>query len=380
MGPLAGIKVVEIASLAPAPFGATILADMGAEIILVDRPGGGRGQSASIQGNPGKRGRRALTLDLKKTEGVETVKKLCADADVFVEGFRPGVTEKLGIGPADLEDINPRLVYARMTGWGQTGRLASTAGHDIDYIAMSGILSMLGPAEQKPYSPLNLVGDFGGGGMLMALGICAALYEREQSGKGQVLDVAMVDGAAQLSNFVYGMRSAGAWNEPRGHNLLDGGAHFYSTYECADDGYMAVGAIEPQFYAALLNGLGMDPDSMPEQHDRAQWPAMHEKFAAAFKSQPRAHWEGVFDGTDACTSPILTPEEAYVHPANAERGVFFEREGINQAMPAPRFSRTPSEKPKPAPAAQDSDTEAILTEAGLDADQISTLRSSGALG
>ena len=306
--------------------------------------------------------------------------KLCDEADVFVEGFRPGVTERLGLGPEDLAARNPRIVYARMTGWGQEGPLANTAGHDIDYIAMSGILSMIGRPDTKPHSPLNLVGDFGGGGMLMALGILAALYEREQSGKGQVVDAAMVDGAAQLSNFIYGMRGAGQWNEPRGHNLLDGGAPFYDTYECSDGGYVAVGAIEPQFYAELLKGLQIDPADLPGQLDRSQWDATKKRFTDAFAAQPRDHWEKVFDGTDACVSPVLTPEEAFVHPANTERGVFFEMGGITQPSPAPRFSRTPSGQPKPGPAGQGADNDAVLADLGLSEAEIESLRKNGALG
>ncbi len=380
MGPLSGVKVIEIASLAPAPFGATILADLGADVTLIDRPGGSRSASGTPKGSPVRRGRKSITLDLKKPEAIDVLLKLCDEADVFVEGFRPGVTERLGLGPEDLAARNPRIVYARMTGWGQEGPLAQTAGHDIDYIAMSGILSMLGRAGEKPYPPLNLVGDFGGGGMLMAFGIVAALFEREKSGKGQVVDAAMVDGAAQLSNFVFGLRGAGQWNEPRGENLLDTGAPFYDTYECADGGYVAVGAIEPQFYAELLNGLQLDPASLPGQLDRSQWATMKKTFTEAFLAQPRSHWEQVFEGTDACVSPILTPEEAFVHPANTERGVFFEMDGITQPAPAPRFSRTPAGQPKPGPAAQGVDTDAVLSGIGLSADEIETLRKAGALG
>ncbi|PRZ42450.1 alpha-methylacyl-CoA racemase [Antricoccus suffuscus] len=380
MGPLSGVKIIEIASLAPAPFGTTILADLGAEVTLIDRPGGTKSSAGTPKGSPARRGRKSITLDLKKPEAIEVLLKLCDDADVFIEGFRPGVTERLGLGPEELAARNPRLVYARMTGWGQEGPLAQTAGHDIDYIAMSGILSMIGRAGEKPYPPLNLVGDFGGGGMLMAMGIVTALFEREKSGKGQVVDAAMVDGAAQLSNFVYGLRAAGAWNEPRGENLLDTGSPFYDTYECADGGYVAVGAIEPQFYAELLKGLQLDPASLPAQHDRTQWVAMKKTFTDAFLAQPRSHWEKVFDGTDACVAPVLTPEEAFVHPANTERGVFFEMDGVTQPAPAPRFSRTPAGQPKPGPATQGVDTDAILAGIGLSGAEIESLRKGGALG
>ena len=379
MGPLAGIKVIEIASLAPAPMGTTILADLGADVIVIDRPGGTRGGAGSAPGNPLRRNRRSITLDLKQPEAIEVLLQLCEKADVFVEGFRPGVTERLGIGPQDLAARNEKLVYARMTGWGQDGPLAQTAGHDIDYIAMSGVLHMLGPAGGKPAFPANLIGDFGGGGMLMALGILAALVERASSGKGQVVDAAMVDGAAQLGNFMFGMRGAGKWPNPRGENMLDGAAPFYDTYECADGGYVAVGAIEPQFYALLLEGLGIDPQSLPDQQDQARWPEVKAKFGAVFASEPRAHWEEVFAGTDACVSPILSPDEAFAHPANTARGVFTEIDGVTQAVGAPRFSRTPNDPPTSGPQ-NGADSDEILAELGMTADQIAQVRQAGLLG
>ncbi|WP_153502745.1 CaiB/BaiF CoA transferase family protein [Cumulibacter manganitolerans] len=379
MGPLKGIKVVEIASLAPAPMGTTILADLGAEVVLVDRPNAGPGGSRTGDGNPMRRNRKSITLDLKKPEALEVLLKLCDEADVFVEGFRPGVTERLGIGPEDLAARNPRLVYARMTGWGQTGPLAQTAGHDIDYIAMTGVLHMLGKAGDKPQFPANLIGDFGGGGMLMALGILAALVERSVSGKGQVVDAAMVDGAAQLGSFIFGLRGAGQWNEPRGENLLDGGAPFYDTYECADGGYVAVGCIEPQFYAEFLKGLQIDPASLPDQHDRSQWAATKARFAEVLGSRPRAHWEQVFEGTDACVAPILSPEEAVVHPANTERAVFTEIAGVPQPVGAPRFSRTVSDLPT-APPSPGQDSDDILRSVGLSPEDIQQVKDAGALG
>lgn len=379
MGPLKGIKVIEIASLAPAPHGTTILADLGADVTIVDRPGAAAGGANSGAGNPVRRNRKSVTLDLKNPEAIELLKKMVEQADVFVEGFRPGVTERLGLGPDDLAARNPGIIYARMTGWGQTGQMSQMAGHDMNYIAMTGVLHMLGQAGDKPQPPANLIGDFGGGGMLMALGILAALVERSSSGKGQVVDAAMVDGAAQLANFIFGMRGAGAWNEPRGENLLDGGAPFYQVYETADGGYMSVGAIEPQFYALLLKGLGIDAADLPAQLDRAHWEDTKKKFAGIFASQPRSHWEEVFMGTDACVAPILSPEEAFVHPANTERGVFTEINGVNQPVGAPRFSRTVNDLPK-APPAPGEHNEEILSSLGLSADEIAQAKSSGVLG
>lgn len=379
MGPLKGIKVIEIASLAPAPHGTTILADLGADVTIVDRPGATPGGANSGSGNPVRRNRKSITLDLKNPEAIELLLKMAEQADVFVEGFRPGVTERLGLGPTDLAARNPGIVYARMTGWGQSGQMSQMAGHDMNYIAMTGVLHLLGQAGDKPQPPANLIGDFGGGGMLMALGILAALVERSGSGKGQVVDAAMVDGAAQLANFIFGMRGAGAWNEPRGENLLDGGAPFYQVYETADGGYMSVGAIEPQFYALLLNGLGVDPADLPHQMDCAHWRETKEKFAAVFASQPRAHWEDTFMGTDACVAPILSPEEAFVHPANTERGVFTEINGVHQPVGAPRFSRTVSDLPKAPPSPGEHNDE-VLAAFGLSSDEIDKVRSTGALG
>lgn len=379
MGPLKGIKVIEIASLAPAPHGTTILADLGADVTIVDRPGAAAGGSNSGDGNPVRRNRKSITLDLKNPEAIEVLKKMVEHADVFVEGFRPGVTERLGLGPEDLAARNPGIVYARMTGWGQTGQMSQMAGHDMNYIAMTGVLHMLGQAGEKPQPPANLIGDFGGGGMLMALGILAALVERSGSGKGQVVDAAMVDGAAQLANFIFGMRGAGAWNEPRGENLLDGGAPFYQVYETADGGYMSVGAIEPQFYALLIKGLGLDAADLPKQLDRAHWQETKKKFADIFASKPRAHWEETFMGTDACVAPILAPEEAFVHPANTERGVFTEINGVNQPVGAPRFSRTVSDLPK-APPAPGQNTDEVLSAIGLSTDDIAKARSAGVFG
>jgi alpha-methylacyl-CoA racemase len=335
--------VVELAGLAPAPFGCMILADLGADVIQVDRPGG-----SGAPPTPMQRSRRTVTLDLKTEAGVHDLLRLAARADVLVEGYRPGVAERLGFGPATIEKINPRLVYARMTGWGQHGPLAERAGHDIDYIALAGALEPIGRAGQRPHAPLNLIGDFAGGGMLLAVGVLAALLERERSGCGQVVDAAMVDGSALLTAFLHGMIGAGLWAHPRGENTLDGGAPFYDTYETADGGFVAVGAIEPAFYRALLAGLGLADQDLPGQYDRAGWPVLRARFAAAFGSRTRDEWARRFAGSDACVAPVLAPAEAPDHPHNRARDTFVEVGGQTQPAPAPRFARTPPAAPRPA--------------------------------
>ncbi|WP_433384405.1 CaiB/BaiF CoA transferase family protein [Actinoplanes sp. CA-142083] len=340
-GPLAGVRVVELAGLAPGPFGCMILADLGADVILVDRPGGGR----TPPHGPMQRGRRVVELDLKTPEGIESLLRLVERADVLVEGYRPGVAERLGFGPGDCEKINPRLVYGRMTGWGQDGPLAARAGHDIDYIAVAGALEPIGRAGERPHAPLNLIGDFAGGGMLLAVGILAALLERERSGCGQVVDAAMVDGSALLMAFFHGMIANGSWPFPRGANLLDGGAPFYDTYETSDGGFVAVGALEPAFYAALLDGLGLTDADLPGQLDRNGWPLLRDRFASVFRTRTRGEWTGVFAGTDACVAPVLSPAEAPGHPHNQARKAFVEVDGLAQPAPAPRFARTPPDTP-----------------------------------
>ena len=338
MGPLTGVKVVELQGIGPGPFCGMMLADMGAEITRVDR-------AASV-GRPAAtadilaRGRKSIAVDLKSPEGVETTLKLIAEADVLIEGFRPGVTERLGLGPDVCLERNPGLIYGRMTGWGQTGSMASVAGHDINYIALSGALHAIGPAGENPVPPLNLVGDFGGGGMLLAFGIVAALHERNSSGKGQVIDAAMTDGSAILMNAIFGIMNRGGWSNNRGTNLLDGGSHFYNTYETADGKWVSVGSIEPQFYALLLekSGLG-DGGDLPAQMSREDWPALKENLTAIFKSRTRDEWDDIMLGTDICYAPVLTFDEARAHPHNAERQTFVEQDGIHQAAPAPRFSR-----------------------------------------
>ncbi|MEV7344481.1 CaiB/BaiF CoA-transferase family protein [Streptomyces sp. NPDC093544] len=377
-GPLVGLRVLEIASMAPAPFACTLLADLGAEVLRVDRASDVDPETYRST-DPLARGRRSLAVDLKHPEGIALVKRLAARADVLVEGFRPGVAERLGIGPDDCRAVNSRLIYARMTGWGQTGPLAPRAGHDINYIAVAGALGLMGPADRPPVPPVNLVGDFGGGGMLLAVGVLAALYERERSGRGQVVDAAMVDGAALLTTALHGLRAAGAWPGERGENLLDGGAPFYTTYETADGGYVAVGPLEERFYAQLLTGLGLDQDSdLPGQYERERWPELRQRLAAAFKERTRDEWADHFVHTDACVTPVLTPWEAHNHPHNAARSVFVESGGVRQPGPAPRFDRTPGavQGPPPVPGR---DTRTALADWGVDTPEADRLLASAAV-
>ncbi|MEU6371554.1 CaiB/BaiF CoA-transferase family protein [Streptomyces sp. NPDC046909] len=371
-GPLTGLRVLEIASMAPGPFACTVLADLGAEVLRVDRASDVDPRTHDSQ-DPLARGRRSVAVDLKHPDGAALVRHLAARADVLVEGFRPGVAERLGIGPEDCRAVNPRLVYGRMTGWGQSGPLAPRAGHDITYLAVSGALGLIGPPDRPPVPPVNLVGDFGGGGMLLALGILAALLERERSGLGQVVDAAMVDGAALLTTALHGLRATGDWQGDRGENLLDGGAPFYTTYETADGGHMAVGPIEERFYAELLTGLGLsdDPD-LPAQYDRARWPELRQRLAAAFKERTRDEWTALFEPTDACVAPVLSPWEAHLHPHNTARSVFTETDGVRQPAPAPRFDRTPGAVQGPPPVVG-RDTRTALADWGVDAPETDRL-------
>jgi alpha-methylacyl-CoA racemase len=378
MGPLSGVRVLEIASLAPAPFGCMVLADLGAEVLRVDRAER-CGPQLPAPRDPLARGRRSIGLNLKDPAAIELLLKLLDDADVLVEGFRPGVAERLGFGPQVCAQRNPRLIYARMTGWGQDGPLAPTAGHDIDYIAVSGALGTIGRAGERPVPPVNLIGDFGGGGMLLALGILAALVERAGSGRGQVVDAAMVDGSALLTSFIYGLRAAGSWRDERGSNLLDGGAPFYDTYATSDGQYLAVGALEPQFYAALLRGLGLADADLPAQLDRSGWPVLRQRFADAFASRTRAEWEEVFAGTDACVAPVLTMTEAAGHPHAVVRQAFVDVGGLTQPAPAPRFSRSAARMPAPPPQ-PGADTDAVLAGLGLRPDEVTGLRARGVVG
>jgi alpha-methylacyl-CoA racemase len=356
-----------------------MLADAGADIVRIDRIDRATyppHQEAHV--DLMNRGRRSVAVDLKHPEGVALVLRLVEGADGLMEGFRPGVAERLGLGPDVCLARNPRLVFGRMTGWGQDGPLAQAAGHDIDYIAVAGALEPVGRAGQPPLPPLNLVGDFGGGGMLLAFGMVAAILHAQRTGTGQVVDAAMVDGAAALMTMTYTLRAAGMWSGPRGTNLLDTGAHFYEVYETADGGFIGVGAIEPQFYAELLRLLDLDGEELPPQMDRDAWPAMKERFATIFAGRTRAEWEAVFEGTDACAAPVLTPGEAPDHPHNRFRGTFTEVAGVVQPAPAPRFGATPGSIRRPPPHPGQHADEA-LADWGLDDREISTLRSAGAI-
>jgi alpha-methylacyl-CoA racemase len=379
MGPLAGITVVEIAGIGPGPFCGMMLADLGADVIRVDRV-------QSVQGGDPERppadflarGRRSVGVDLKSPDGVEVVLSLVERADALYEGFRPGVAERLGIGPEECLARNPRLVYGRMTGWGQDGPYAAAAGHDINYIALAGALDPIGRRGEAPVPPLNLVGDFGGGGLLLAYGLLAGLLEARTSGRGQVVDAAMVDGAAALMTMTHSFRAMGIWEDARGSNMLDTGAHFYDVYETADGRYVSIGSIEPQFYAELLRLTGLEGEELPWQHDRAQWPAMKERLAAIFRAKTRDEWCALMEGTDVCFAPVLAIPEAVEHPHNVARGTFVEVAGIRQPGPAPRFSRTPGEVARP-PSHAGQHTDEILTEAGFDADRLAKLREAGAI-
>jgi alpha-methylacyl-CoA racemase len=344
-GPLAGLKIVELAGLGPAPHAAMILADLGASVVRVDRPSGGLQIGAPDAPDPTLRGRRRVAADLKDPAGLDTVLRLVERADVLLEGYRPGVTERLGIGPADCHARNPRLVYGRMTGWGQDGPLAARAGHDINYISLTGALHAIGRSGQRPVPPLNLVGDFGGGSMLLVIGVVAALWEAQRSGRGQVVDAAMVDGTSVLLQLVWGLLAQEIWTDERDTNLLDGSAPFYDTYTCADGRHVAVGALERQFYAALLAGLEIDPAELPDQYDREGWPALRARFTAIFVTRTRDEWAAAFEDTDACVTPVLAFREVAQHPHLAARGTIVTADGVPQAAPAPRFSRTTAELP-----------------------------------
>ena len=382
-GPLQGVKIVELAGIGPGPFAGMMLADMGADVVRVDR-------AQSVRDEPGPnaydvlgRGRRSVGVDLKNPEGREAVLRLVEQADALIEGFRPGVTERLGLGPGDCLARNPKLVYGRMTGWGQDGPYAATAGHDINYIALSGTLGMIGRAGEKPVPPLNLIGDFGGGGMLLAYGIVCALLEASRSGEGQVIDAAMVDGAALLAAMIHGLRASGLFTEVRGTNMLDTGAFYYEVYETSDGGFISFGSIEPQFYDVMtqLTGLAGDVDHLgplPDQNDRASWPRMKERLAALVKTKTRDEWCRLLEGTDACFAPVLEPGEAPHHPHNQVRGTFVERLGVVQPAPAPRFSRTVPEISGPPPGAG-MHTDEALEAWGFARDEISKLREVGAI-
>lgn len=378
-GPLSGVRVLEIAGLGPAPFGAMVLADLGADVVVVDRADAAAGvPPEAVRGNVYARGRRSVAVDLKHPDGVEVVRRLAGHADVFVEGFRPGVMERLGLGPEVLCEGNERLIYARMTGWGQDGPLAPRAGHDIDYLALAGPLAHIGRRGQPPTPPLNLVADFGGGGMLLALGVLAALVERASSGRGQVIDAAMVDGVALLAAPIVPAYLGGYFHAERGTNWLDSGAPYYDVYETADGGYVAVGAVEPPFYEAFLGLLGLSVDEVGEQHDEAAWPEAKRRIAEVIRTRTRAEWEEAAAGVDACLVPVLRFDEAPAHPHLRARRTYVEVDGVVQPAPAPRFSRTPAALDRPpAPAGQH--TTEVLAEHGFDEAEITRLRDTGAV-
>lgn len=370
-GVLSRLRVIELAGIGPGPFCAMLLADHGADVLRIDRPDAGSdGVQLDARFDLMNRGRRSVALDLKRPEAIACVLTLVERADVLIEGYRPGVTERLGLGPDACLNRNPRLVYGRMTGWGQTGPLRDVAGHDINYISLSGVLHSIGPAGGPPVPPLNLVGDLGGGAMFLLAGLLAALYERQHSGRGQVVDASMVEGSAMLMAVFYGLHAAGAWPGARGTNFLDGGAPYYGVYVTQDGGYMAVGAIEERFYRELLERLGIDQASFGNRADSRQWPAMRARIASVFSSRTRDEWCRVFEGSDACVSPVLSMDEAPRHPLNVSRESFVTVDGIVQPAPAPRFSRSTTLTPRPPPGRGEHSLEALrdwgMPEADID--------------
>jgi alpha-methylacyl-CoA racemase len=381
MGPLAGYRIIEMAGIGPVPFAASLLADMGAEVVRIDR------RAPADLGLPARdpkfdvlhRGRRSLALDVKCAQGRATVERLAERADALIEGFRPGVMERLGLGPEELQRLNPKLVFGRMTGFGQDGPLAQAAGHDINYIALAGVLHAIGRKGSAPVPPLNLIGDFGGGGMFLAFGVVCALIEAQRSGKGQVVDAAMVDGAAYLMAPMFGMYSQGVWRDERGVNVLDGGAPWYDVYQTRDGKWLAVGAIEARFYAEFVERLGLAGEQLPKQHDRERWPELREAFAKAIATRTRAEWERAFAGSDACVAPVLALGEVEGHAHNRARATFVRREGVLQPAPAPRFSRSRAELGAPS-RPRGADSEAVLSDWGFSAEEIARLRQGGVIG
>ncbi|MEP4146442.1 MAG: CaiB/BaiF CoA-transferase family protein [Halioglobus sp.] len=376
MGPLNGYTVLELAGIGPAPMGGMILADMGAEVIRIDRASNAPGLHMK---DVSTRGKKSVALNLKDPAGIETLLRMVENADVVIDPFRPGVCEKLGIGPDICLERNPKLVFARMTGWGQDGPLAQAAGHDINYISITGALYAMGRKGEKPVPPLNLVGDMGGGGMLLVNGILAALLESANSGKGQVIDAAMVDGAAQLMWMFHGFEAMGMWDATqRESNLLDGAAHFYDSYECADGEYVSIGSIEPQFYALLKQYAGLSEEDFGDQNNAEKWPEMKAKITEVFKQKTQAQWCEIMEGTDVCFAPVLNFVDAPSHPANVARNAYVEVDGVTQPAPAPRFSRTPSEV-RNAGSAAGADTRAVLAEMGFSENEVDELKNSGAI-
>jgi alpha-methylacyl-CoA racemase len=379
MGVLTGYRVIELAGIGPGPMCAMLLSDMGADVLRIDRSAdAGLGIAMDPKYSLLNRGRRSAAFDLKKPEAIEALLKLVEKADALIEGFRPGVTERLGLGPDDCLKRNPRLIYGRMTGWGQEGPLALAAGHDINYIALSGALHSIGRKGEAPVPPLNLVGDFGGGALYLALGVVAGLLEAQKSGKGQVVDAAMVDGAASLMTAIYGMHGSGFWNNDRGDNILDTGAHYYDVYETKDGKYVAIGSIEAKFYAELLRLSGLQGEELPHQQDRKSWPKMKDRLKTLFRTKTRDEWCKIMEGSDICFAPVLSMAEAPSHPHNKHRGTFVEAGGVTQPGPAPRFSRTPSKIQRP-PARAGEHTEEALRDWGFANADLEQLRKSGAI-
>ncbi len=374
MGPLAGFKIIELAGIGPGPFCGMMLSDMGAEVIRVDRPSQGGVAPKDVLA----RNRRSIALDLKQPAGVETVLRLVESADALFEGFRPGVTERLGLGPDTCLARNQRLVYGRMTGWGQDGPLAQAAGHDINYIGLAGALHAIGRPGERPVPPLNLVGDFGGGGMLLAYGLVCGMLEAQRSGQGQVVDAAMVDGTAALMAMFFSFAAGGGFTDQRGTNLLDGGAHFYDTYETSDGKHICIGSIEPQFYALLVEKAGLDPDTFAPQMDASRWPDLKAQLAEVFRGKTQAEWCDIMEGTDVCFAPVLSLFEAPEHPHNKARNSFLTVDGVTQQAPAPRFSRTPPEVSHGARVPGE-DTDSVLQDCGFSSDEIDALRSDGVI-
>lgn len=379
MGPLQGVTIVELAGIGPGPFCGMMLSDMGATVVRVDRASAVRDQNPD-QPPPDVlgRGRSSIGVDLKQPEGVEVVLRLVEQADGLIEGFRPGVTERLGLGPDDCMARNPKLVYGRMTGWGQDGPYANAAGHDINYISLAGALEPIGRRGEAPVPPLNMLGDFGGGGMLLAFGMVCGILEARQSGSGQVVDAAMVDGAATLVSFIWGLKAAGLWESERGTNLLDTGAPCYDVYRCADDRYISIGSLEPQFYAELLDKTGLSVEDLGNQHDRAVWPSAKDRLAEVFAAKTQAEWCELMEHSDVCFAPVLSMEEATRHPHNVHRGTFVDVGGMTQAGPAPRFSRT-SARVQGAAAHPGEHTDDVLARFGFSADDADRLRDCGAV-
>lgn len=378
MGPLSGYRVIELAGIGPGPMCAMLLSDMGADVIRIDRTAdAGLGIAMEQKWNLLNRGRKSIALDLKKPEAIEALLKMVEKADALIEGFRPGVTERLGLGPDLCLKRNPRLVYGRMTGWGQEGPMAHAAGHDINYIALSGALHSIGRRGEAPVPPLNLVGDFGGGALYLALGVVAGILETQKSGKGQVVDAAMVDGAASLMTAIYGIHGSGRWTDNRGDNVLDTGAHYYDVYETKDGKYVSIGSIETKFYDELLELSGLKREELARQNDRDAWPAMKQKVAAIFKTKTRDEWCKIMEGSDVCFAPVLSMTEAPKHPHNRHRGTFIEGDGVIQPGPAPRFSRTPSKIQRP-PARPGEHSEEALRDWGFSASDLEKLRKAAA--